>query len=192
MTDLDPALAALVEPSRERAVATLLEAMAKAIDAGAEVVPEPELRDGAGKIARSGPLSLPRRADLAVTRDGGLRTLQIKSDPAPAGQPMVLASDSGFIAEIAPFRWDAATLTVFMRGADPDWAPLRRWFLEWFQSRLSEVSPDLLGALHGLEGPQRRDRRWIFTLDFGSAPPDCLTHLIAAVAESGAVRLRLS
>jgi hypothetical protein len=192
MADLDPALAALAEPLRERAVALLLESMAKAIDAGADVTPEPELRDGTGKIARSGPLSLPRRADLAVIRNGAARTLQIRGGTPPAGQPVVLATEAGFVAEVAPFRWDAATLSVFLRGGDPDWGPLRRWFLEWFQSRVSEVSPDLLGALHGIEGPQRRDRHWVFTIDFGSAPVACLNDLIRALAETGAVRMRLS
>jgi hypothetical protein len=115
----------------------------------------------------------------------------VDGGPAPAGEPVALATEDGFVAEIGPFRWDAAELTVLSHQDQPDWAPLRRWFLEWFQSRRSEVAPELLGALHSLDGPRRNGQGWHFTVDFGSAPVACLADLIAALAASGAARMRL-
>jgi hypothetical protein len=81
---------------------------------------------------------------------------------------------------------------VYAPMSEPDWGPLRHWFLEWFQSRLSEVAPDLLGAVHSLDGPWRRGQGWAFTVDFGSAPLACLDNLIAALGEAGAARMRLA
>ena len=181
----------LAGPPRDQAVGGLLEALAQALDAGAEVTPEPELRDPDGTVLREGALSLPRRSDLAVTRDGAREIRELDGGAAPPGPKVALAAAGGFIAEIGPFRWDAADLRVYAGTDQPDWAPLRRWFLEWFQSRHSELAPDLLGVVHSLEGPWPKGRAWAFTLDFGSAPAGCLAALITALAECGAARMRL-
>jgi hypothetical protein len=187
----DPALSRLIEPLRDLAIGGILEALARELEAGAEVVPEPELRDGAGRVTRGGPLNLPRRGDLAVTRGGRTFMRRVESGPAPGGKSLVVRTGGGFEAEIVAFRWDAAELTVFASQEQPDWAPLRRWFLEWFQSRYSEVAPDLYGAVHSLDGPRPVPGGWAFTVDFGSAPAACVIALIAAMAKSGAARMRI-
>jgi hypothetical protein len=185
------ALSRMIEPLREIAIGAILDAMARELEADADVDPEPELRDGVGAVARTGPLNLPRRGDLAVTKDGRTLVRRIESDPPPAGKPMAVQYKGGFEVEILPFRWDAAELTVFAKQEQPNWKPLRRWFLEWFQSRYSEVAPDLFGAVHSLYGPRRVRGGWAFTVDFGSAPAACVVDLIAAMAESGAERMRV-
>jgi hypothetical protein len=187
----DPALSRLIGPLRDLAIGSILEAMARELEAGAEVVPEPELRDAAGKVTRSGPLNLPRRGDLAVTRDGRTLIRRIEGGPVPSGKSLVAMTSDGFESEILPFRWDAAELIVIATQDQPNWAPLRRWFLEWFQSRYSEVAPDLYGAIHSLDGPRRVPGGWAFTVDFGSAPVACVVDLIGALAGSGAKRMRI-
>jgi hypothetical protein len=184
-------LAELLEPLRDQAVGSLLEAMARALETGAAVVPEPELRDDAGRVLRQGPLNLPQRGDLEITRDGDSRLRRVEGGPAPEGESLVARTAEGFEAEIHAFRWDAAEFTLLSRGVSPDWAPLRLWFLEWFQSRYSEVSPDLYGALHSLQGPEDVPGGYAFILDFGSAPAACVTDLIAAAAATGAESMRL-
>jgi len=191
MSETDPLLVRLAGAARDRSVGGILEAMASAIDAGAEVQAEPELRDAEGRVRRSGPLELPSRGDLAVTRKARTLVRKVESGPAPAGRSIAIVAGGGFVAEIAPFRWDEATLTVYSKQPEPNWTPLRRWFLEWFQSRHCEVSPELLGAVHSLEGPQRAGHGWTFVADFGSAPVGCLTDLMAALAQSGAVRMQV-
>jgi hypothetical protein len=187
----DPALSRLIEPLRELAIGAILDALARELEADADVVPEPELRDSFGVVARSGPLNLPRRGDLSVTRDGRTLLRRIESAPPARSNSLVALHSGGFEAEILPFRWDAAEMTVFARQEQPSWLPLRRWFLEWFQSRYSEVAPDLYGAVHSLDGPVQTRGGWSFTIDFGSAPATCVIDLIAALAKSGAERMRL-
>ena len=187
----DPALSRLIEPLRDLAIGAILEAMARELEADADVVPEPELRDAAGRVTRGGPLNLPRRGDLAVTKGGRTLMRRIESGLAPGGNSLVVQTSGGFEAEILPFRWDAAQLTVFAGQEQPNWAPLRRWFLEWFQSRYSEVAPDLYGAVHSLDGPRPVAGGWAFTVDFGSAPVVCVIALITAMAKSGAARMRI-
>lgn len=191
MSDPGSTLADLAGPPRDQAVGGLLEALAQALDDGGEVTPEPELRGPDGAVLREGALSLPRRSDLAVTIDGQHELRDVDGGAAPPGPKVALAASGGFIAEIGPFRWDAADLTVYAGATQPDWAPLRRWFLEWFQSRHTELSPDLLGAVHRLDGPWRQGRGWGFTVDFGSAPVGCLAALITALVDSGAARMRM-
>jgi hypothetical protein len=191
MNQPDPALSRLIEPLRALAIGAILDALARELDADADVDPEPELRDASGLVARSGPLNLPSRGDLAVTKDGRTLLRRIESGPPPLGKMLVAQHSGGFEAEILPFRWDAAEITVFARQAQPDWAPLRRWFLQWFQSRYSEVAPDLYGAVHSLDGPRRVPGGWAFTIDFGSASAACIVDLTAAMTETGAERMRI-
>lgn len=191
MTVADPDLARLLETLRGQAVSALLRAMAGELETGAAVVPEPERRDEAGKVLRSGPLKLPGRDDLEVTRSGRSEICRVDSGPMPEGESLVARTSEGFEAEIHPFRWDAAELIVLSRRLRPDWAPLRRWFLEWSQSRMTEVAPDLYGVVHQLEGPERVPGGWAFTADFGSAPTACIPDLIVALSRTGAGGMRL-
>lgn len=187
----DPALSRLIEPLRDLAIGGILEAMARELETEADVVPEPEIRDTDGKVVRGGPLNLPSRGDLAVIRDGRSIMRRIESSPPSGGGALVIQTGGSFEAEIMPFRWDAAELMVHSGEEQPDWGPLRRWFLEWFQSRYSEVAPDLYGAVHSLDGPRPAPGGWAFTIDFGSAPIGCIIDLIAALAASGARRVRI-
>ena len=191
MNPPDPALSRLIEPLRELAIGAILEAMARELEVGAEVAPEPELRDAGGRVTRGGPLKLPRRGDLAVTKGGRTLMRRIESGLAPSANSLVVQTGCGFETEIIAFRWDAAELTVFARQRQPNWTPLRRWYLEWFQSRYSEVAPDLFGAVHGLDGPRPIRGGWAFTIDFGSAPASCVIALVSAMAKTGATRMRI-
>ena len=191
MTLADPALRQMVEPLRDAAIGEILEAMARELEAEADVLPEPELRDAEGKVARGGSLNLPSRGDLLVTKEGRTLVRRIEGGPPAIERSLVVQVGRGFEADLRPFRWDEAVMTVFANQTQPNWAPLRRWFLEWFQSRYSEVAPDLYGAVHRLEGPREVKGGWAFLVDFGSAPAGCLVDLITAVAETGASRMRI-
>ncbi len=184
-------LTRLVEDPRDRSVAAILEAMARALDAGAEVEPEPERRDAAGRVIRTGPLRLPYRADLSLSEGGRTLFCRIESRPAPPGNAAVVRTAEGFSAEVHPFRWEAAEVVIHATQEQPNWTPVRRWFLEWFQSRHTELAPDLVGAVHSLDGPRETPDGWIFTVDFGTAPSACVTEFVHAVAETGATSMRV-
>jgi hypothetical protein len=191
MNPPNPGLSRLIEPLRDLSIGGILEALARELETSADVIPEPELRDAAGNVMRGGALNLPSRSDLAVIKDGHTLLRRIESDAVPSGDAVVVLTRSGFEAEFLPFHWDAAKLTVFTDQEQPDWTPLRRWFLEWFQSRYSEVAPDLYGAIHSLDGPRPVPGGWAFTVDFGSVPIACVIDLISALAKSGANRMRI-
>ncbi|MEL6766790.1 MAG: hypothetical protein AAFP17_06390 [Pseudomonadota bacterium] len=74
---------------------------------------------------------------------------------------------------------------------EPDWRPLRRWFLEWFQSRFADEAPDLDGAVHSVQGPDRVPGGWRLRIDLGSAPVDAVSALIGALEATGAQRVRI-
>jgi len=184
-------LSDLVEPVRDQAVGELLQALASDLDSGAEVVAEPVERDPAGRVRREGPLDLPWRADLRVTRAGRSLMRRIES-PAPVSfEPLCLVAEGGFTTVISPFRWEAAALLIETHRNRPDWRPLRLWFLEWFQSRIGELAPDLDGAVHRLTGPRQGPEGYRLTVDLGSAPFAAFMGLIAAVEETGGMRLRI-
>ena len=192
MTPPKLGLSRLIGPLRDQSIGGILEALARELESEADVIPEPELRDDAGNVMRGGVLNLPSRGDLEVIRDGHTRLRRVESDAVPGGKTVVVLTGDGFEAEFLPFHWDAAELTVFTNQERPGWGPLRRWFLEWFQSRYSEVAPDLHGVIHSLDGPRQVPGGWAFTIDFGSAPIACVVDLISAVAKSGARRMRVS
>ena len=157
MSDPGAALADLAGPPRDQAVGDLLEALAEALDSGAEVTPEPELRGPDGTVLREGALSLPRRSDLAVTRDGQRDLCKLDGGTAPPGPKVALAAAGGFIAEIGPFRWDAADLRVYAGTDQPDWAPLphlRRDLAAW-SNGLSDTPVGPEDVDNGMENPER-------------------------------------
>ncbi|MGF1552878.1 MAG: hypothetical protein ACFBWO_10310 [Paracoccaceae bacterium] len=194
MNRLDARLMDVLEPVRDVAVAEILESMARSLDRGLDVRPEPEWRTPQGGIVREGRLALPRRGDLLVQRAGAPDlTRQLRSGTTLPFEPVTLVEPSGFVCVIAPFRWDAAAVSVEAGAleAEPSWTPLRRWFLEWFQSRFSDEAPDLDGALHSLAGPETTPYGWRFEVDFGSAPVETLSDMIGAFAETGVARIRI-
>ena len=181
----------LIEPVRDQGVGELLQGLAADLDSGAEVVAEPVDRDAEGRALRSGALSLPRRHDLRVTRGGRTVTRRIESPQPMPFEPLCMVAEGGFTTVISPFRWESAELLIETRQTRPDWRPLRLWFLDWFQSRFGDLAPDLDSAVHALSGPRPVAEGFRLTLDLGSAPLAALPELIAAVEESGSLRLRI-
>ena len=175
----------LVEEPRDRAVSAILRAMAQAIDAGAEIEPEPERRDTTHRVVRTGPLDLPRRADFSICKSSRTLFCRVESEVASEGGAVTARVGETFTVEIGAFAWDAAEITIHAK-AEPDWNPVRLWFLEWFQSRHSDVSPELFGAVHSLDGPEPLPGGWGLTIDFGSAPAAVVPEFILALAETGA------
>lgn len=191
MTDLEARLAELLDPLRAQGVGALLQALAAALEAVADVETEPVRRDADGRVLREGPLALPERADLAVTQDGRRLLRRAESEPEPRFEPVTLVSEGGFTTVLSPFRWEAAELLVEARQSAPDWGPLRLWFLEWFQPSFADVAPDLDGCVHRLSGPWPRGDGWRMELDLGSAPVAAVPALLEAVRRSGALRLHI-
>jgi hypothetical protein len=191
MMRLNDHLPDLLAPIRDLYVAALLETMAEELNGGAEVDAEPVVRDGEGRIRRRGTLDLPQRHDLRVGR--GDRALMRKVPPgAILGFDPVSATLSDIASvSIGPFQWSAVTVHARKAAGKPNWTPLRRWYLEWFQARFGEESPDLLGVVHGLDGPHDDKGGWRFDIDLGSASPACFAAMLEALAQSGCAEIRV-
>jgi hypothetical protein len=178
-------------PVRDIYVAALLETMARELDDGAEVDAEPVERDGEGRISRRSPLNLPARRDLRVMR-GGRTALRTVSGGRPiCFDPIGVAVSGGARARVAPFDWSAAPVRLRRAQGAPDWTPVRRWYLEWFQARFGEESPDLLGVVHAIDGPERHGDGWSFTVDLGSASVAAFAAMLAAFGRTGCSEIRV-
>lgn len=188
MTVADRRLDDVLAPLRDLHLADLLETIARALDSGAEVTPEPWRRTPEGKVAREGFLHVPARDDIEVSLAGLVRRPRVAARRRIPFAPFALTGENGFAMQISPFHWNAAEVSVETRQRMPNWGPLRLWFLEFVQSHYGEEAPDLQGALHGLGDPQRVGGRILFRVDFGSAPLRCVPALIEALAASGAAR----
>jgi hypothetical protein len=181
----------LLTPVRDLYVAAILETLADELGKGAEVDAEPVDRDGEGRVRRKGRLDLPSRHDLKVGRGGRALMRRVKCDQELDFRPVTAVMEDLAAVQIAPFRW--CEVTVHARGArgKPNWLPLRRWYLEWFQARFGEESPDLLGVVHSLDGPHEEAGGWRFTVDMGSSSVACFSGLLEALAQSGCTEIRI-
>lgn len=191
MTPTNPALADVLEPVRDLHVAGLLELMARELTLGADVEAEPIERDAEGRVRRRPPLGLPRRLDLRATREGRALALRAPRATTLRFAPIALALSDVSNLHVAPFCWGAVTL--FARGAAgaPNWAPVRLWLLEWLQARFGEESPDLLGAVHAIDGPVAEGDGWRFAIDLGSAPAAGFIAMAEAFGRTGCAEIRV-
>ncbi|MFN3613398.1 MAG: hypothetical protein ACK4WC_02400 [Rubrimonas sp.] len=182
-------LSDVLEPVRDLHVSAILHAIAEALDSGAEVDPEPVDRDAEGRMRRSGPLGLPSRSDLRVTKGGRTLLRKATSEPALPFAPRSLLLSDGASARIGPFGWGATPVRLTGAPGAPNWAPLRRWYLEWFQPRFGEESPDLLCVVHALDGPHVDGRGWRYDVDLGSASVMGFRAMLEALSVSGCARI---
>jgi hypothetical protein len=181
----------LLMPVRDIYVAAILETMARELEQGAEVDAEPVERDGEGRIQRRGSLDLPARHDLRVGRGGRALMRRVPCDLGVDFRPVSAVMADMAAVRIAPFTWCQATVRAQRVRGRPNWTPLRRWFLEWFQARFGEESPDLLGVVHSLDGPHEDAGGWRFTIDFGSASVACFAAMLEALAQSGCTEITI-
>lgn len=193
MTRTQGVLLDVLTPVRDIFLSRLLEEMASALDKGFECETDVLRRNTAGKIERIGALSLPERFDLATEVRGDTATFDVTDSLVIRFDPFDLTLSSGTHVRISPFQWNNLHLVVELQGIDePDWQPIRHWFLEAFQIRFDEDTPEFHGAIHRLNGPTKVGKAWVFNLDLGTASVDCLTDLFTALEQCNAKAVELS
>lgn len=178
-------VADVLEPVRDLYVSAILETMACELRRGACVDAEPVDRDADGRIRRAGLLRLPARHDLRVARDGRVLMLRVAGEAGLDFRPIAATASDVTQVRIGPFCWGAVEVRARGAAGAPNWTPLRHWFLEMFQARFGEESPDLLGVAHALDGPTQDGDGWRFTVDLGSASVAGLVAMIEALGKSG-------
>jgi hypothetical protein len=103
--------------------------------------------------------------------------------------PISGAVENHAAVRIAPFSWSATEIVTRCPAGAPNWTPLRLWFLEWFQARYGEESPDLLGVVHAIDGPAPAPGGWRFTVDLGSASVAAFTAMLSAFSQTGCAEI---
>jgi hypothetical protein len=179
----------ILEPVRDLYVSAILETMAVELRRGADVDAEPVDRDADGHIRREGALNLPSRHDLRVVRDGRTLMLKVAGETSLEFRTFSAPVSDCATIDVGPFCWGGLTVRVRQAAGQPNWTPLRHWFLEAFQARLGEESPDLLGVAHGLSGPFPDGDGWRFEVDLGSASVPGFIAMIEALGQTGCARI---
>ncbi|MBM0103275.1 hypothetical protein JM946_00900 [Steroidobacter sp. S1-65] len=151
---------------------------------------EPALRTADGTLAREGTPPTPYRADLIVKSTG--ETVQIDSTRRLTFRDAAFDLNR-FTVHIGSFFWDCANVRVTgVTALEQDL--LTTWFERWFDTE-DEREPDqtgLFGVVHSLSDVEVAGDAWMFQIDFGSAPADACTDLIASLESAGASSLEVS
>ncbi len=184
-------LSDVLEPVRDIYVSALLESMARELGRGSDIDAEPVDRDVDGRIRRRQPLDLPSRYDLRVTRAGRSLMMRVPAETVLRFAPVSAPISDVAAVRIAPFCWGSTVIHAASAAGRPNWTPVRRWFLEWFQARFGEESPDLLGVAHAIEGPVATGGGWRFTVDLGSASVSGFLAMLEAFGETGCARINV-
>ena len=185
----------LLEKVREYYVTRLMDAVAERADAGeGEVVHEAALRNDAGQVLRTGQLDLPARADIVTTRDGKtIGSALVDTERMLSFEPLDFDwPDSELRVELYPFQWNLAQMRVYGLTDEPDWAPLREWFLHWFNEQDERpAASEPLGVVHFLSEPDLQSGFVEFTIDLGTAPLGAFEEFVDVVAGMGASRVEI-
>ncbi len=91
---------------------------------------------------------------------------------------------------IRQILWDYLEIHCSPWPVANDWAPLRAWFLQWFDSD-DVKEPDaegLSGVVHFISDPETLNDGFRLFVDLGSAPLDALGDLLNRLAELGVAR----
>jgi hypothetical protein len=108
------------------------------------------------------------------------------------GSSHVTEIPGGSRLSVESFAWDECE----MRLSPPlkDDAALREWCVRW-TDRAEQNTPDedgLRSAVHAIAPPSTTDGETLLYIDFGSAPPDAFTTLLALLVADGPKSIRVS
>jgi hypothetical protein len=168
-------------PVRDIFLSHLLEEMGRALDRNFQVETDPVRREPSGELSKTGPLGLPMRGDFSTTVNGEQSYFDITEELFVEFDPLMVRLDNNAPVSIAPFKWNQLQAIVHTRHGNPNWQPIRRWYLEAFQSRFDEDSPEFHGVIHRISGPEGGPNRWRFEIDLGTANVDVIADMLEAL-----------
>ena len=181
----------VIEPVRSLHLKNFEHQLKSAAKREENVRAEPVRRDENGQVVRDGVLNLPSRVDFSVEQPTGLKMSDIKTSKQLEFEPVDIKIDQKLDLTIFPFSWDEVHIS-FETGEDPKrLVRLRLWYLEWFQSRRTEIESAARQVVHSLRGPKNDGDIWHVCLDMGSAPAEALVELFSVLASRGVNRMTL-
>lgn len=159
---------------------------------GVTVAHETAFCNAKGEVVAAGELSLPARGDLLLVRDGAVSdSVRIDTNGMLSFEPIAFSwAESNLNVDLRPFQWNWMQLRIFGLQPNPDWTPIRDWFIRWFQEN-DPAEDELLGGVHCLTDPKEGDGCSLVSIDLGTAPVESFEELLDAIGQLGADRVQI-
>lgn len=186
-------LGQLLDQIRDYYVSRFIEAINEHPSAdGVTLAREPAFCDSNGDVVTEGELAVPSRGDLLVIRDGAVSdSVQIDTAGMLSFEPIAFDwPENNLSVDLHPFQWNWMQLRIFGLKTDTDWAPIRDWFIGWFQEN-DPADDELLGGVHFLSDPECGNDYSQMSIDLGTAPVESFEELLDAIGQMGATRVQI-
>lgn len=159
---------------------------------GVTLTHEPAFCDSNGDVVTEGELAVPSRVDLLVISDGAASdSILIDTDGMLSFEPIAFDwPENDLNVDLHPFQWNWMQVRIFGLKTNTDWAPIRDWFIGWFQEN-DPADGELLGGVHWLSDPEYGEDYSQLSIDLGTAPVESFEELLDAIGEMGATRVQI-
>ena len=159
---------------------------------GVTLTHEPAFCDSNGDVVIEGELAVPSRVDLLVISDGAVSdSILIDTDGMVSFEPIAFDwPENNLNVDLHPFQWNWMQVRIFGLKTNADWAPIRDWFIGWFQEN-DPADGELLGGVHWLSDPEYGDDYSQLSIDLGTAPVESFEELLDAIGQMGATRVQI-
>ena len=159
---------------------------------GVTLTHEPAFCDSNGDVVTEGELAVPSRVDLLVISDGAVSdSILIDTDGILSFEPIAFDwPENNLSVDLQPFQWNWMQVRIFGLKTNADWAPIRDWFIGWFQEN-DPADGELLGGVHWLSDPEYGDDYSQLSIDLGTAPVESFEELLDAIGQMGATRVQI-
>lgn len=159
---------------------------------GVTLTHEPAFCDSNGDVVTEGELAVPSRVDLLVISDGAASdSILIDTDGILSFEPIAFNwPENDLNVDLHPFQWNWMQVRIFGLKTNTDWAPIRDWFIGWFQEN-DPADGELLGGVHWLSDPEYGDDYSQLSIDLGTAPVESFEELLDAIGQMGATRVQI-
>lgn len=187
------ALGQLLDQIREYYVGRFIDAINEhSAGADSAIAHESAFCNSDGIEVTEGQLGPPARGDLFIIRDGEVvDSLLIDTEGMLTFDPIAFKwPDNSLDVELGPFQWNWIQLRIHGLSSNPDFSPLREWFMRWFQDG-DPADGELLGGVHFMSDPEVADGYTQLSIDLGSAPVESFEELLHAVGRMRPKRLTI-
>ena len=159
---------------------------------GVTLTHEPAFCDSNGDVVIEGELAVPSRVDLLVISDGAASdSILIDTDGILSFEPIAFDwPENDLNVDLHPFQWNWMQVRIFGLKTNTDWAPIRDWFIGWFQEN-DPADGELLGGVHWLSDPEYGDDYSQLSIDLGTAPVESFEELLDAIGQMRATRVQI-
>lgn len=140
-------------------------------------------------ILVNGPPEVPKkyrlwRCDGIWKSDGQPKPVEFQLNP-PEAAPAVIEFRNGIEVTLFPILWHSCEFQF--QASNPSWQSLDQWQQKWIDEGDKQKRDEwgLAGVIHWMSQPAQDGSKYVFNVDFGSAPPNAFHELVTALGEAG-------